>query len=94
MKAAELARQFQEIPPDVDVIVSQHHEKPDGTGFPRGIGYSYIAPLAMVFMVAHDMAQHFLGHGSQMDRDAFLAEVRDKYTSSQFRKILEAIERL
>src|SRR6185437_16447632 len=90
-KAAEIARQFQEVPPDVDVIVTQHHERPDGAGFPRGIGYAYIAPLAMVFIVAHDMTQHFLNNGSKMDRDGFLAEAREKYTSSQFRKVLEAI---
>jgi hypothetical protein len=49
----------------------------------------------MVFMVAHDMAQHFLSHGAtKLDRDAFLVEAREKYTSSQFRKILEAIEKL
>src|SRR6185312_15892576 len=36
-KGAEIARQFQEVPPDVDVIILQHHERPDGSGFPRGI---------------------------------------------------------
>jgi HD-GYP domain-containing protein (c-di-GMP phosphodiesterase class II) len=94
LKAAEIARQFQEVPPDVDVIVMQHHERPDGTGFPRGIGYSYIAPLTMVFIVAHDMAQYFINHASQLDRDEFLTLAREKYKSSQFRKVLEAIEKL
>ena len=49
----------------------------------------------MVFMVAHDMAQHFLSHGaSKLDRDAFLVAARERYTTSQFRKILDAIEKL
>lgn len=94
MKAAQLALQFQEIPPDVDVIILQHHELPDATGFPRGIGHAYIAPLAMVFIVAHDMTQYFLSHGSQLNRDDFLAKEREKYKSSQFRKVLDAVERL
>ena len=94
IKGSEIARQFQEVPPDVDVIVMQHHENPDGTGFPRGIGYTYIAPLTMVFIVAHDMAQYFLTHGSQMNRDEFLTLAREKYKSSQFRKVLAAIEKL
>jgi HD-GYP domain-containing protein (c-di-GMP phosphodiesterase class II) len=93
-KGAEIARAFQEVPPDVDAIIIQHHERPDGSGFPRGIGYSYISPLSMVFIVAHDMAQHFLENDSNLDRDAFLVKAREKYTSSQFRKVLEAIEKL
>lgn len=93
-KGAEIARQFQEVPPDVDVIILQHHELPDGTGFPRGIGYSYIAPLAMVFIVAHEMAQFFLKNDSELRRDDFLALAREKFKSSQFRKVLDAIEKL
>ena len=32
MAAAEVLRKFREIPPDVDVIVAQHHERPNGKG--------------------------------------------------------------
>lgn len=44
IQAAEVVKQFSEVPPDVDVIIAQHHERPDGTGFPRGLGSTYIAP--------------------------------------------------
>jgi HD-GYP domain-containing protein (c-di-GMP phosphodiesterase class II) len=94
IKAAQIAQQFQEIPPDVDSIVMQHHERPDGSGFPRGLGHSYIAPLAMVFIVAHDMAQYFLDHQSRMDIAEFVANSRDAYKGSQFKKIIDAVEKL
>jgi len=92
--SSQIARQFHEVPADVDVIILQHHERPDGSGFPRGLAHSYIAPLAMVFMVAHDMAQYFLDHGGRMDVKDFLAVARENYKSSQFRKIIDAIEKL
>jgi hypothetical protein len=72
----------------------QHHERPDATGFPRGIGHSYMAPLAMVFIVAHDMAQYFLDHQSRMDIGEFTANSRDAYKGSQFKKIIDAVEKL
>jgi hypothetical protein len=92
--ASQVARQFQEVPADVDVIILQHHERPDGTGFPRGLAHTYIAPLAMVFLVAHDMAQYFLDHGSRMDLKDFLTIARERYKNSQSRKIIEALEKL
>lgn len=94
IQTSQIARQFQEVPPDVDVIILQHHERPDGSGFPRGLAHSYIAPLAMVFMVAHDMAQYFLDHGGRMDVKDFLAIARENYKTSHFRKIIDAIEKL
>ncbi len=93
-KAAELARQFQEVPPDVDVIVGQHHELPDGTGFPRKLTSNHIAPLACVFIVAHDMAKMALKRGVEFDVKEFIAEKKAKYTTNQFRKIFAAIEHL
>ena len=41
--AAEIAKGIDEVPPDVDTIIMQHHERPDGKGFPeryRRDGYS------------------------------------------------------
>ena len=55
---AEIARHFPEIPPDVDTMLAQHHERPDGSGFPRGIAHPRIAPLSAVFIVAHDLVSY------------------------------------
>jgi HD-GYP domain-containing protein (c-di-GMP phosphodiesterase class II) len=35
--AAHITKEFQDVPADVDSIVAQHHELPDGSGFPKGI---------------------------------------------------------
>lgn len=92
-KASAIAQKFSEVPPDVDVIIVQHHESPDGTGFPRQIGHSYISPLAATFSVAHELACATLEEGSdKFDVKRFLAKVSGKYSSIRYRKILEAIE--
>lgn len=54
-KAAEYTRQFSEIPADVEQIVAQHHERADGTGYPRGLSAKYISPLSALFIIAHDL---------------------------------------
>lgn len=92
IRSAELVRNMPEIPPDVDTIILQHHEKPDGTGFPKKIAHSYIAPLASVFIVAHDLTRFGINLGRDFDIDDFLLEARDRYQSSHFRKILTCLE--
>jgi HD-GYP domain-containing protein (c-di-GMP phosphodiesterase class II) len=94
MKGAEAVRQFSEVPPDVDIIIAQHHERPDGSGFPRTLTTTYIAPLAAIFIVAHEMAKFALAKGPSFKPADFLAEVRDKYKTGQFRKVVVAIEAL
>ncbi len=94
IEAAEIAKGFSEVPPDVDVIIAQHHERPDGKGFPRGLGSSYIAPLAAIFIVAHEMARYSLDKGPTFKAKDFLDASRDKYSSSQFKKVMAALEKL
>lgn len=94
MTAAEVARQFSEVPPDVDVIIAQHHERADSTGFPRGLGPTYIAPLSTIFIVAHDMAKFVIDRGPEFQLGDFLEIARERYKPSQFRKVVQAIEAL
>ena len=93
MKAAEIVGGMTEVPPDVDLIIRQHHERPDGSGFPRGLTHSYIAPLSAVFIVAHDMTQHMI-QSNAMSVNEFVEKVKDKYSSNQFKRILAGIEDL
>lgn len=91
-KAAELVRGFTETPPDVDVIILQHHEAPDGSGFPRGLRHSYISPLASVFSVAHEIADRSVRLGHNYSFGEHLAEMKARYGAfSGYRKILDAI---
>ena len=89
---AELIRRFNEVPSDVDTIVIQHHELPDGSGFPRGIMASHIMPLSSVFIVAHDYID-FLYANPKATFHEFLTIHKEKYIGGSFRKIAESLIR-
>lgn len=90
ISAAEIAKTFHEVPPDVDSVILQHHEQPDGSGFPRKLKHSYIGPLSAVFIVAHEIAHRTIVD-KQMTVAAMLKEFEEKYSASRFRVILDAV---
>jgi len=49
----ELIKNNPNIETEVDTIILQHHEKPDGTGFPRKLSGKQIHPLACTFIIVH-----------------------------------------
>ncbi len=55
LEAAKLVNGFDEIPGEVGFIVEQHHERQDGTGFPRGIDHKDISSISALFIIAHDI---------------------------------------
>ncbi|MGZ3708712.1 MAG: HD-GYP domain-containing protein, partial [Bdellovibrionota bacterium] len=95
VKAADYARKFQGIPPEVDTILLQHHERPDGSGFPLGLQHQAIAPIACAFIVAHDLLHFFLEQIPTNSREAmiqaFLAENSTRYAQGTFREIRDAL---
>ncbi|MBI3557778.1 MAG: hypothetical protein HY074_16075 [Deltaproteobacteria bacterium] len=92
IKSAEYTRQFDEIPADVDQILMQHHERPDGSGFPRSLTHKYISPLASLFIIAHDL-MHYMSEqppGTLMDQ--FFVEAEDRYQTGHFKKIIKQLK--
>lgn len=91
VRAAEMARQFQEVPPDVDIIIAEHHEFPDGSGFPRGLTHKQISPLASVFVVAHELVSAIYSTDRPFIMAEHLESVRQKYSSGNFKKLLHCL---
>lgn len=89
---AKIAQSFSEVPPDVDTIIMQHHEKPDGSGFPRKLAGPYINQLSAVFIIAHELVQRSLE--SEIPLGNILEELKQTYTSGTFKKIVNTIESL
>ena len=46
------------MPADIDIIILNHHENAEGTGFPRSLSPNRTFPLSIVFIVAHDFVSH------------------------------------
>ena len=91
MLAAEYAREFHDIPPDVDTILMQHHERPDGSGFPRGLTSGRLSPLSCLFIIAHDLV-HFALHEGAGYPDQFFTIKSDQYDFGTFKKIMTALK--
>ncbi len=91
IKCAEILKGLKEIPSDVDTIVLQHHERPDGTGFPNSLKAHQIAPLAAVFIVAHDIFDASIEAKGQFDLKEFLKKSEKAYQGLNFKKIWKTL---
>ena len=91
LKAAEYALRFNEIPPDVDQIVNQHHERPDGTGFPRGLSAKQISPLAALFIIAHEMIDYSLQF-PDLPMNTYFEKNAATHSAGAFKKIFQAFK--
>jgi HD-GYP domain-containing protein (c-di-GMP phosphodiesterase class II) len=91
IRCSDLVKTMKEIPSDVDVVVLQHHESPDGKGFPKGLTATQISPLSAVLIVAHDIVDRLMVESSGFKLDEFLQSKKDLYTMGSFKKIAQAL---
>jgi len=89
-ESAKMIKDSKEFPPDIDFIVAQHHERPDGSGFPRGLSKLRIAPLSCLFILAHEFVTRVESRGGKYDaknRDAVFDQLdQEMYTEGNFKK--------
>ncbi len=90
IRAGEYARQFTDIPSDVEQIVVQHHERPDGGGFPRALHSRHISPLSALFIIAEDLV-HAAIENPGLSVLGFFETKKEEYSRGQFRKIRTSI---
>jgi len=76
---------------DVDTIILQHHERPDQSGFPEGIGSLKIDPISCIFIIASEYTDYLLMNSKY--RDLSLEELKEAfsehYGQGNFKKPLE-----
>lgn len=88
-----IKRYFTAAPPDTDALAYQHHEAPDGSGFPMHLKAERISPLSALFIVANDFAYYFLTD-DEPTMDDFLLKCHSRYDYVNFRKVIKALERI
>ena len=93
-RSADVVRSFKEIPSDVDIIVQQHHERPNSSGFPRGLAHNYIAPLSALFIIAHELTQGILSLRNKFSMEDFIDEKKPNYNQGNFKKVMAALEKV
>ncbi len=96
--AAEVLSEVPEIPEDVNSIIRDHHELPDGTGFPRGLTGTNIKPLVSVFILSHEVVCSMLTlaeRNQELTKDKVISLIDvNLYKEGHFKKCLEALDKL
>ena len=81
------------LPPDIDQILLQHHEKKDGTGFPRSLTSSRISQLTTFFTIVEELVE-FIGNGENLETSLtdFIMWGDVYYDSGHHKKAYEMIK--
>jgi response regulator RpfG family c-di-GMP phosphodiesterase len=77
--------------PDVSVIIAQHHELPDGTGFPHRLTALMISPMSAVLIVAHHIVDIYFQSPKSFDLVSAVNQLPPSFHSGQFRPVVRAL---
>jgi HD-GYP domain-containing protein (c-di-GMP phosphodiesterase class II) len=90
-EASALAHGLSESAGDISTIIFQHHERPDGTGFPQAIAHEHIQPLSAVFIVAEGIISFRQKVSSEDSLVHYLTSLDPSFRRGAFRSIIDAI---
>lgn len=81
------------IPIETITIIEQHHEIPDGSGFPVGINQNRFNQLSAIFIVSQQFTSMLHDSGYDYEqRSEIISKIRTKYGSSKmFDKAIDAL---
>lgn len=69
-KAVDSLKKFKRFSPEIESLIKDHHELPDGTGFPRGLLAKSVSPLNAAFITSCYFAQEVIIQEYQSEIDA------------------------
>lgn len=93
LKGSELVGEITNEYPQVDTIIAQHHERPDGSGFPYGRDFNQIIPLSCLFIVAHDFVSRAYEKNFDLKSpQEILDDMLSEYTQGNFMKCMIALQ--
>jgi response regulator RpfG family c-di-GMP phosphodiesterase len=94
IEVQEILKKLKNIPPDLDRILLEHHERPQGTGFPKGLTGSQLHPLSSIFIFSHDIVDHIFKlqeNGVKLTEANIQSEIIiDDYSIGNFEKCYNA----
>lgn len=91
-KSAELIHKYPHMPMGADALIRQHHGVLNGMGFSETFSGN-LSPLAVVFIVAEECAHIVLkSEDEKLNKRKILFELEQKFKTSRFQKMLQALE--
>lgn len=92
-KSVEIAAAFKEIPPDIDRILIEQHEMPEGNGFPKKLNANQLGPLSCLFILTGIFARFVLKEGDRFDLPKFVSHMEFMgYSRGNFKESFEVIK--
>lgn len=92
--SAELLKQNKCSLPDIEKIIEQHHERPDGSGYPKGLSHSQIFPLAAIFILAEEFVSNYFLDVDEPSAEQIMARLAPIYAEGNFSKAFTALEKV
>lgn len=94
-KALEVVKKLKINSPDIEAMVRDHHELPDGSGFPKSDSAQSLTPIAMIFNCACHFSQEAINQGaSQLNPIVIFKNMDDLYSKGNFKSSYLALKRL
>lgn len=80
------------IPSETITIIEQHHELPDGTGFPSALEVGRFNQLSSIFIISQKFIEHlFHANFDYSERHAIIHRLHTVYKGRTFDKAMEAL---
>ncbi len=94
-RSARLVESIEFLPRDISNLINEHHERPDGSGFPRGLKAHQIKALSCLFIIALQGADYFFHNGFERQQvDAFIIHLNEKFDEGNFKAAKDALVEL
>lgn len=80
---------------DEEKLIQQHHERPNGKGFPHGLNSKQLPPLSAVFILAHQFSYDMImtGNADNIDPQAILDGLDPAFNTGNFSKPYAALKK-
>lgn len=95
--SAQYFDKLKSLSDDVRNMILAHHERPDGTGFPRGLDGNYVSPMEALFILTMNVAHEIIVRDSQaqaLDVTGWLKEREKLWSVGNFKRPFVALAKM
>ncbi len=93
LRAKNILAKMKNISPDVDRIILEQLEMPNGQGYPRKLGANQIGPLSAMFILTGIVSKYILRYDTKIDLELLFYYLEGKdYNKGNFKDIYNALK--
>lgn len=95
LNSKEYMSYFKNLSADIDNLILEHHEMPNGNGFPKKLNAKSIRPLSCVFILSGILAKFILVDKENFDKENFIKYMIQKgFDQGNFKEVFLIIKSL